>query len=343
MATVGNNNPTLMDFTRREDSDHKIAQIIELLNETNEIIQDMVVVECNDGTSHITTIRTGLPAVAFRMLNYGVQPSKSTTRKVSDTTGMLEAYAEVDKALADLNNNTAEFRLSEDRAFLEAMSQEMAETLFYGDTSVNSEKFLGLMYRFNESSTDKDTAGYQVIEAGTAAGTDPNTNTSIWIVVWGKNTVHGIYPKGSTMGFSHKDLGEQTLTDDDGGYYQGYRAHYKWDLGLSVRDYRYVVRICNLDLTQMTDAGEDGYNGPAILQLLIKGIHRIHNMRAGKAVIYMNDEVLTLLDLIANYDSRLALRSVEDVDGKPMLKFRGIPIRRVDQIINTEEEVTAAS
>jgi hypothetical protein len=46
-------------------------------------------------------------------LNYGVASSKSRTAQVTDSCGMLEAYAEIDKALADLNGNSAAFRLSE--------------------------------------------------------------------------------------------------------------------------------------------------------------------------------------------------------------------------------------
>jgi hypothetical protein len=41
-----------------------------------------------------------------------VPTSKSTTATVDETCGMLEAYSEVDKDLAMLNGNTAEFRLS---------------------------------------------------------------------------------------------------------------------------------------------------------------------------------------------------------------------------------------
>lgn len=67
------------------------------------------------------------------MLNYGVKPSKSKTKQITDTCGMLEAYAEIDNLWRDLNGNSATFRLSEDYAFLEAMNQEWASTLFYGD------------------------------------------------------------------------------------------------------------------------------------------------------------------------------------------------------------------
>ena len=45
MATLSANNPTLLDLARRTDPDNKIATIVEILNETNEILDDMVWVE----------------------------------------------------------------------------------------------------------------------------------------------------------------------------------------------------------------------------------------------------------------------------------------------------------
>ncbi|MCQ4021275.1 major capsid protein, partial [Klebsiella pneumoniae] len=134
------------------------------------------IVEGNLPTGHRTTIRSGLPSATWRLLNYGVQPSKSTTVQVTDGIGMLETYAEIDKSLADLNGNTAEFRLSEDRAFIEAMNQQMAQTLFYGDTSVNPQQFMGLSSRYSDLTA---TNAQNIIDAG-GTGTD---NTSIWLIV----------------------------------------------------------------------------------------------------------------------------------------------------------------
>ncbi len=130
MAVKGLTALTLADWGKRVDKNGKVDKIIELLGQTNPILQDMPFVEGNLPTGHRTTIRSGLPSATWRLLNYGVQPSKSTTVQVTDSVGMLETYAEVDKSLADLNGNTAEFRLSEDRAFIEAMNQQMAQTLF---------------------------------------------------------------------------------------------------------------------------------------------------------------------------------------------------------------------
>lgn len=222
MAVKGLTALTLADWGKRVDPNGKVDKIIELLGQTNPILQDMPFVEGNLPTGHRTTIRSGLPSATWRLLNYGVQPSKSTTVQVTDSVGMLETYAEVDKSLADLNGNTAEFRLSEDRAFIEAMNQQMAQTLFYGDSSVNPQQFMGLSSRYSSLSAGN---AQNIIDAG-GTGTD---NTSIWLVVWGENTVHGIFPKGQKAGIQMEDKGQVTLEDANGGKYEGYRTHYKWD------------------------------------------------------------------------------------------------------------------
>lgn len=327
MAVKGLTALTLADWGKRVDPNGKIDKIIELLGQTNPILEDMPFVEGNLPTGHRTTVRSGLPTATWRLLNYGVQPSKSTTVQITDSAGMLEAYAEVDKSLADLNGNTSEFRLSEDRAFIEAMNQQMAQTLFYGDTSVNPQQFMGLSSRYSSKAAGN---GQNIIDAG-GTGTD---NTSIWLVVWGENTVHGIFPKGQKAGLQHQDLGEQTLTDASGGKYQGYRSHYKWDNGLTLRDWRYVVRIANIDVSDLSVAG----SAANIVTLMVKALHRIPNRGMGKPVFYMNRTVGQALDLQSLDKASLAL-TVKETEGDWWTAFRGIPIREVDAILETEARV----
>ncbi|EFD5358728.1 TPA: major capsid protein [Escherichia coli] len=326
MAVKGLTALTLADWGKRVDPNGKVDKIIELLGQTNPILQDMPFVEGNLPTGHRTTIRTGLPAATWRLLNYGVPQGKSTTAQVTDTVGMLETYAEVDKSLADLNGNTAEFRLSEDRAFIEGMNQQMAQTLFYGDTSVNPQQFMGLSSRYSSKSAGN---GQNIIDAG-GTGTD---NTSIWLVVWGENTVHGIFPKGQKAGLQHQDLGEQTLIDANGGKYQGYRTHYKWDNGLALRDWRYVVRIANIDVSDLS-----GGSAANIVKLMVAALHRIPNRGMGKPVFYMNRTIAQALDLQSLDKASLAL-SVKETEGEFWITFRGIPIRETDAILETESRV----
>src|SRR6516164_9520610 len=112
---------TYADWAKRMDDGYRVARIIELLSQTNEILEDMLVVEGNLPTGHKTTVRTGLPQATWRLLNLGVPNAQ-----IVDACGNLETYAVIDKDIADLNGNTAEFRLSEVKAFLEGMSQQVA-------------------------------------------------------------------------------------------------------------------------------------------------------------------------------------------------------------------------
>lgn len=330
MAVLQTINPTLADLSSRMTADGKIdPMIVELLTETNEVLEDMTFIEANGFTEHKTTVRSGLPAGTWRKLNYGVQPEKSRTVQVKDSLGMLETYAEVDKALADLNDNSAAFRLSEDRAFIEGLNQTMAETLFYGDSSLDPEKFMGLTPRYNDSTAENKG---NIINAG-GSSTD---NTSIWLVVWGPNTVHGIYPKGSQAGLQSRDLGEDTLTDANGGRYQGYRTHYKWDAGMTLRDWRYVVRIANI-----SKAALEGNSPPDLLKLLAKALHRVPNLKLGRPAFYMNRTVAEHIDAQSMTAGALALKT-QELEGKFWQTFRGVPLRTVDALLDTEDAVSFA-
>lgn len=329
MATLSANNPTLIDVASRLDPNLNIDKIVELLAATNPVLNDMTFMEGNLPTGHKTTVRTGLPGVTWRKLYGGVQPSKSMTAQVTDSCGMLEAYAEVDKALADLNGNAAQFRLSEDKAFIEAMSQEMAQTLFYGNESTEPEAFTGFAPRFNSLSAQN---ADNIVDAG-GTGSD---NTSIWLVVWGPNTCHGIYPKGSTGGVQMRDLGEVTVENVDGasGRAQMYRSHYRWDCGLTVRDWRYIVRIANVDVSDLTTLA----NTKNLINWMIQAAERIPGFNAGRAAFYVNRNIreklrLGILEKVATN------LTFESVAGKRVLTFDEIPVMRTDALINAESRV----
>ncbi|MFU2048910.1 major capsid protein [Bordetella hinzii] len=330
MPTLSTTNPTLADVAARMTPDGKIdPQIVEMLNETNEILDDMTVIEANGFTEHKTTVRSGLPTGTWRKLNYGVQPEKSRTVQVKDSMGMLETYAEVDKALADLNGNSASWRLSEDRAFIEGMNQTQATTLFYGDSSIDAEKFMGLTPRFNSLSAEN---GQNIIDAG-GTGSD---NASIWLTVWGPNTLHTIYPKGSQAGLQSRDLGEDTLIDAAGGRYQGYRTHYKWDIGLTLRDWRYVVRIANIDVSELT---KNASAGADLIDLMTQAVELIPNVGMGRPAFYMPRKIRSFLRRQITNKVAASTLTMEEIAGKKVVAFDGIPCRRTDALLLTEARV----
>ena len=332
MATLASTHPTLLDVAKRLDPDGDIDKLVEILNMQNEVIEDMTYIEANEYTGHRSSIRTGLPTPTWRKLYGGVQPSKSTSVQVTDSMGMMEAYAEIDKALADLNGNSAAFRMSEDLAHIEGMNQEFVRTLFYGDESVDPEKFTGLSPRFSSLAA----ANGQNILSGGGSGAD---NTSIWLVVWGPNTVHGIFPKGSKAGLQVEDLGRVTIENIDGlgGRMEGYRSHYRWDCGVVVRDWRYIVRIANIDVS---DLSATEATGAKIADLMTQAIELIPSLNVGRPVFYVSRTIRSMLRRqIVNKTANSTL-SLDTIAGRKVVSFDGIPVRRVDGLLGTETAVS---
>ena len=331
MAVLGSNVATLADIAKRTDPDGKISSIVELLSQTNEMLDDMLWKEGNLATGERTTIRTGLPTVAWRLLNQGVQPSKSTTAQVDESCGILEAWSEVDVELAKLNGNSASFRLSEGMAFIEAMNQEMQQTLIYGNSGLAAEEFTGLAVRYSSLSA----ASGQNIVSGAGAGSD---NSSIYLISWGANTIHGIYPKGSQAGLSHSDHGEvtvETTAGIAGTRMRAFQDQWSWKCGIALRDWRHVVRIPNIDISNLVAKS----SAADLIELMIKAVHRLPN-RMGKPVFYMNRTVFQMLDIQRRDDIITGGGLVyNEVDGKIVPSFRGIPIKIVDALTETEAVV----
>lgn len=335
MATLSVVNPTLLDFAKRMDPNGKIDLIAELLTQQAEVLEDMAWQEGNLPTGHRTTVRTGLPSVAWRKLYGGVQPTKSTTAQVTDNCGMLEAYAEIDKALADLNGNAAAFRVSEDRAFIEGMNQKFTSTLFYGNESTEPEAFTGLAPRFNAKSGAANGDNVILADAG-ASGSD---QTSIWLVCWGPNTVHGIFPRGSKAGLYMEDKGQVTVENIDGasGRAEVYRTHYRWDCGLTVRDWRYVVRIANVDTSALT---KNAASGSDLIDVMAQALEVVPSLGLGKPVFYMNRTVKSFLRRQIMNKVASSTLTMDQVAGKQVLYFDGIPVKRCDAILSTEAVIS---
>ncbi len=331
MATLGANYLTLADRLKRTENGKIAAEIIEMMSETNEVLQDANALQCNDGSNHITTIRTGLPSAVFRKLYGFVPSSKSTTEQVKDVTGMLETYSIVDVDLVDKAENPKLFRLSESTAFIEAMNQKLQETIFYGSIKENAAAFDGLTARYSKKSTDSKKIGYNIIDAG-GSGTD---NTSIWFVTWGDLHTSLLYPQGSQAGIQHKDDGILTETSTTGGKRKVYQDHFKMDVGLSVRDWRSTCRIANIDVSNLSTE-----NAANLEDLLNQAYYRIRRYaKTGKTYIYCNSTVLMY------FESQLKAKTnvnftIKEYLNENILHYKNIPIRECEQIICEEETVS---
>lgn len=333
MATIGNSVLTLTDYAKRMDPDGKTAVITELLEQTNAVISDVPWIEGNLPTGHQTTVRTGLPTVYWRRLNAGTQPTKSTTAQIVEACGILDAWSEVDCDLAELGGDVNGFRYSESKPFIESMGQEFTQTMFYGNSGLDPEEFNGLSMRYSSLSA----TNAQNIVTGGGVSTD---NSSIWLIGWGESTVHGIFPKGSIAGLQHEDLGKQVAESTagvGGTRLMVYRDHFKWKCGIAVKDWRYVVRAPNIDISALTSKS----SAADLPDVMIKMYHRLINPQLCKPVYYMNRTVFQMLDIQCRDDVTSGGQlKYEQVDGRVVPMFRGAPVRIVDQLLETEALVS---
>lgn len=331
MATLGDSFVDLIDIYKQQDGRGQFVPVIEMLMEMTPMLDDAIAMECNKGTSHLHTVRSGLPDVTWGKLYQGIPNSKGRTAQVEDTTGFVEGLSTIDKRLLQLSTNEGAVRLSEAQAFLEAMAQEVQNKMIYGNSASDPEEFMGLAPRFNDLSASN---GNQIIDAG-GVGSD---NTSIWFVTWGDNQATVLYPKGTAAGVQREDKGEQRVLDANGNAYYALEELFTWNIGLAVKDWRYVARVANVDVSDM-QAGS-----VALYDFMRKAYYRLQNRRVagGNLAIYCNRDVLEALDAIGTNagasDNFTRLKPME-IQGQEVLTYRGIPIRETDAIINTEARV----
>jgi hypothetical protein len=337
MATLGDRLPTIVDVAKRTDPNGKIARIAELLAQKNEHMQDAEWKEGNLPVGHLVTVRTGLPTPTWRMLNGAVRPTKSRTAQIQEQCGMLEDYSVVDVDVAKLNGNVGDFRMSEGKPHVEGISQEFSSTFWYGAAS-SPEEFVGLAARYGVLS------GAEISENVIGAGGTGSDNASIYIVGWGEEGIYCIYPKGAQAGIQHEDYGVQLVQQAvsgeaigmSSGLIRAYREWWQLKAGICVRDWRYGVRICNIDISNLTSK-----TTPADLtELLFNAVTRIPDRSSVKLRIYMNRTVYRMLGIQRRDDviEGGGLR-FENVDGVMRPTFDGIPIRLADSLLNSEATV----
>ncbi|GFO72911.1 hypothetical protein BJAS_P3448 [Bathymodiolus japonicus methanotrophic gill symbiont] len=332
MATIGNTFGDLVDMYQQNGSMNSTVPVINMLTEHNPMLMDAIAIECNRGLGHLHTVVTGMPTNSWGRLYKGVGSSKSGKIQVTDTTAYLQARSEVASDLLMLMPDPASYRLKEATLHFESMKQEVASKLFYGNVVGDPDQFTGFAPRFNDKSAIN---GDQIIDAGG----NQNKNTSIWFVTWSDTAAALLYPKGTMAGVQHQDMGEQRVLDATGLPYYVKEDMFRWDIGLSIEDWRYVVRIANVDIDAVKAGTIDIYK-------YLRMAHYRHWGRTspmGKTAIYCNTEVLELLDAqntnSTTGDNYIRLRPGE-LDGKEVMTYRGYSLRESNALLNNEANVT---
>lgn len=340
---------SLIDLTSRTDPMGKQAYIAEMLSQANELFDDLPYIEGNEVGGHEFVFRTSIPAGAWRQYNQGVPYSKSTTAKARVGVGSLEDYSQVDRMLAEDSGDIDAFREKEDVAFLEGMGQTMAQTYFYGNTAATPAEFMGFSPFYNTLSTASALNAANVMNGG---GTG-SSNLSIWLICWGERTIYAIYPRGSKAGLAMEDKGDTVPGyDSAGNRFEAYTSWFRHQAGLCPQDWRYGVRLANVDVTNAGLAGPNAFDifaGMAQMVLLPptmgkkqSGITRVdapNDPSPGiRPVFYTNRTGRHWMDVQSIRD-RNVLLSATDYAGNPVDVYRGIPIRCVDQLLTTEAQV----
>lgn len=337
MSTVGIDALTLSDFRKRENPDGNVDFIIEALEHSNPILDDMVWREGNLPTGNRTTVRVKVPRPSVRLINQGVESSKSITRQVVDTCMMLEDHSFIDTKLLRLYGGKAEaYRRSEDAAFVQGFSDVVAENVFYGDTDQEPGTFNGLSVRYNTLTGHEGEAGYQVISGGTA-GTD--TNTSAFLVGWGSHATTGIYPRGSQLGLKTEDMGEDWVTDSQGRRYRAVSTLFNWDCGLAVQDIRANAMVRNIDVKNLPTTAAAKLS---LIEKFIVAKNRIRNLQRGdkKLVWYVGASLYDWFELYLLDKNNVHVTRQELANDVPRLYFSGIEIKKCDAISETEPAFT---
>ena len=346
MATIGVEYITYSDLAKRmmSEGNKKIGAVIDLMSKDSAILNDIPMIECNNGTAHVTPQRVTLPTGTWRDINKGVQSSYSETIQVTDKCAQLAHSFKVDRDLVNINNNKAEFLASEEAAHLEGMSQEMAATVFNGDFSESDSMFLGIRPRYNDFK--KRLFGEQILDGRPATDTSTDAKySSIYLINWSPMSIHGIFPVGLDYGFKRDAFENDKLYDRDGNPFIGYEFFYHWNMGIAVRDPRHVVRIANISQELLAGLIETGANESAqqrLARLMFAAKAKIPTQRyGGRMFWYMNQDIMTALGILA-IDKPNNMLNMSNYQGQDVVTYLGIPVRQEDNLTFNEMPVVAA-
>lgn len=333
MATLSPGLDTLLDHAKQFDPEGNIAEYVEMLAVVNEILQDLPYIESNKMTSHQYTVEVGLPTVYWKMLGAGVLASNGQFAQIEDACAMLESWSIVEKDLADLGGQPAKYRMNKARQHLSSMGIELSRVIFYGAAS-SPEQFIGLAPRYSSLGAVN---GSNIIDAG-GVGAD---NASIWLLGMGEGKIHGIFQRGTKAGIERVDHGEQieqNFGGTTGAQAVVYKEQFKVKTGLAVADWRYGSRQANIDISNLVGK----QNAADLMQNMIKMLYRIPNNGNGARLkFYMNRTCQEFLDIQCR-DTVIAGAGItfDNVDGRRVMQFRGVPIGRCDALTETESQVS---
>lgn len=333
MASTGSTYVTLLDLAKLYGANNEIeSQPIGLLAESNPVLGDAQISEENTPNGHISVWQASLSTGTWRAYNQGVAASKGTTKQVTDTCGSLERLSDIDVALVEKGG--VKLRATMDSLEAVGMNNDAASAIFGANQKTDPEKMHGLAARYASL-----TAGdyYSYIVNGSGSGSD---NTSIWFVTWGQKTCTLLYPQGSKAGLQVIDKGQQRVLDGSSNAFYVYETQFVWKLGLAVVDPRYVIRVCNIDVSDLT---ADAASGADLMDKMNDAYYLRPSDSIGENIArsywYCNKTVAKFLHKQASNKSNVYL-TIDYPAGKPVISFNGCPVHVCDAITSAEATIS---
>lgn len=328
---------TLADLARMmAPGDASFLFCAETLARENPIVREVPTLEANQLLTHIGNRQLSLPTVGFRGINQGISTTTHKEQQITEPMALMEAMSQVDVELTRLGPGSPEqVRQRIDAAHMEAMAQKLATTIFYGNLGDDELSFNGLATRFSSLSTypNGDSSWYyNVVNAGGSGG----DTTSIYMVEWGPNKAHLIYPKGTQAGLEVKFLGEQLVYDTTAANstkFIAYVTDLKWRCGLFIGDERCVQRLANIEVSGATNIFNEDDLITLINRLPKRGLDPMTR-------IYCNRNIATQMWIRLKDKGNMFYTSSRDAFGKPVLEFGTIPIVVCDAITSAETAAT---
>ncbi len=317
------------------------GMVAEVMTLHNPILQDMMYRQMNEGTIHKESSRGSLPAPYYRKANQGIPAGKTELQEHSFTAAHFESKSQIDLKVASRGGDgmIAFNRWNQAKGHIIGMSHEHAALTFYGSPSDDPRKVPGLADIYSTLDPAASPTAKQVIDCG-GTGSD---QTSIYLLAWGENSFFGVYPNDTQAGLKRTDYGKvkiQALDENAAAAeFWGWEEVFELDHGLVAKDYRQGSRACNIDTTAL----RDGADPTDLIDVMISLQAKLDSLENGKLAYYVNRTIHTALRKQVRADvQKGGGLTYSNHGGVWILEFDGIPVRRCDSLLSSEEALDAA-
>lgn len=332
MAALGTTMPTLHDLSKTVNAGWTASlPIIELLAKRMGLYSALRWEEANEGIRHRTSVRTGLPSAAYRLLNLGLTPSDGSYANATFPVAKIGTVGEVDEELVKIAPDKTKFIANKMVGHIEAVLQKLSFELFYG-TAATAEGIIGLGAIYGSLSAEN---AQNIIAGG---GSDASDNASIYLLNCGPN-LKGLYPRGTPAGIERNVRGyvDSESLGTSGAKGLVWREYIHVGAGLAVEDWRDGVRVANIDVSALLAESSDA----DLLKLTRKAKHRMLSRPMYDRKWVMHSTVFEYIE--HQRDAKQVAGggvSKATIDGVEVPTLHGYPVVIDDDMVLTEAPVT---